>query len=423
MATKVVTFVLAGGAGNRLLPLTEDSAKPAVPFGGKYRIIDFALSNLINSGLCAIYVLVQHRSHSLLRHLRDGWQFGGLLQEQFIIPVPAQMRSEDDFWYRGTADAIFQNLSLPDVPDDGLVAIFSADHIYRMNVQHMIEYHERMHADVTVAAIPVPRDLATAFGVVEADEGGEIHGFHEKSDRAPSIPGVPGMIYASMGNYIFSAKVLYRELHADAQRSNSRHDFGRDILPRMLGRTNMRAYDFQTNVIPGEPAPAPAYWRDVGTLDAYYEAQRDVCGLVPSLNLYNPNWPIRTASYPDPSAKFTFDEHGRPGHATGSIISGGCILSGGSVSGSVLGRGVRIHSEAVVEDSILFDNCTVGAKCMIRRAILDEGVQIPEGLWIGFDRVADASHFHMTEAGVAVVTKKALEKKSRAEPAYERKLA
>jgi glucose-1-phosphate adenylyltransferase len=410
MATKVVTFVLAGGAGNRLLPLTEDSAKPAVPFGGKYRIIDFALSNLINPGLCAIYVLVQYRSHSLLRHLRDGWQFGGLLQEQFIIPVPAQMRTEDDSWYRGTADAIFQNLSLLDIPDDGLVAIFSADHIYRMNVQHMIEFHERMHADVTVAAIPVPHELATAFGVIEADEGGAIHGFHEKSEHAPSIPGHPGMIYASMGNYIFSAKALYRELHADAQRPNSRHDFGRDILPEMLGTTNMRAYDFQTNVIPGEPAPAPAYWRDVGTLDAYYEAQEDLCGLVPSLNLYNPHWPIRTASYPDPSAKFTFDKEGRPGQATGSIISGGCILSGGSVSGSVLGRGVRVHSRAIVEDSILFDNCIVGAKCMVRRAILDEGVQIPDGMSIGFDRDADASLYHMTESGVAVVTKRAFEK-------------
>lgn len=410
MSAKVVTFVLAGGAGNRLLPLTEDSAKPAVPFGGKYRIIDFALSNLINSGLCAIYVLVQYRSHSLLRHLRDGWQFGGLLQEQFIIPVPAQMRTEDDSWYRGTADAIFQNLSLLDVPDDGLVAIFSADHIYRMNVQHMIEFHERMHADVTVAAVPVPHELATAFGVIEADEGGTIHGFHEKSDRAPSIPGHPGMIYASMGNYIFSARALYRELHADAQRPNSRHDFGRDILPGMLGSTNMRAYDFQTNVIPGEPAPAPAYWRDVGTLDAYYEAQKDLCGVVPSLNLYNPNWPIRTASYPDPSAKFTFDKEGRPGQATGSIISGGCILSGGSVSGSVLGRGVRIHSEAVVEDSILFDNCTVGAKSRIRRAILDEGVQVPEGMSIGFDPIADASRYHVTEAGVAVVRKRAFER-------------
>jgi glucose-1-phosphate adenylyltransferase len=414
MATKVVTFVLAGGAGNRLLPLTKDSAKPAIPFGGKYRIIDFALSNLINSGLHSIYVLVQYRSHSLLRHLRDGWQFGGLLHEQFIIPVPAQVRTEDDAWYRGTADAIYQNLALLDLPEDGLVAIFSADHIYRMNVQHMIEFHERMHADMTVAAIPVPLHQAIAFGVIEADEGGAIHGFHEKSDRAPSIPGVPDMVYASMGNYIFSFKALFRELHADALRPNSHHDFGRDILPAMLGRSKMYAYDFQTNLIPGEHAGAAIYWRDVGTLDAYYEAQMDLCGLVPPLNLYNPLWPIRTASYPDPGAKFTFDEHGQAGQATGSIISGGCILSGGAVSGSVLGRGVRIHSEAVVEDSILFDNCSVGPKCMIRRAILGDGVQIPEGVSIGFDPVSDQSRYHMTEAGVVVVTKTAVEQASRA---------
>ncbi len=274
-----------------------------------------------------------------------------------------------------------------------------------------------------MAAIPVPQELATAFGVIEADEGGAIHGFHEKSDCAPSIPGVPGMIYASMGNYIFSAKVLYRELQADARRIDSRHDFGRDILPAMLGRSNVRAYDFQTNVIPGEPSPAPAYWRDVGTLDAYYEAQRDLCGLIPSLNLYNPRWPIRTASYPDPCAKFTFDEQGRPGHATGSIISGGCILSGGSVSGSVLGRGVRINSEAVVEDSILFDNCTVGAKCTVRGAILDEGVLLPERMSIGVDPVADVSRFHVTEAGVAVVTKKSLEKHSRVAQEHEQRPA
>jgi glucose-1-phosphate adenylyltransferase len=231
------------------------------------------------------------------------------------------------------------------------------------------------------------------------------------------------MIYASMGNYLFSARVLYQELQADAQRPNSRHDFGRDILPGMLGRSNVRAYDFQTNVIPGEPSPAPAYWRDVGTLDAYYEAQMDVCGLIPSLNLYNPRWPIRTASYPDPSAKFTFDEQGQAGHATGSIISGGCILSGGSVSGSVLGRGVRIHSGAVVEDSILFDNCTVGPHCTIRRAILDEGVQLPEGMSIGVDAAADASRFHVTEAGVAVVTRKSVEKHSRVGPEHEQRPA
>jgi glucose-1-phosphate adenylyltransferase len=404
-----VAFVLAGGSGNRLLPLTEHNAKPAVPFAGKYRIIDFALSNLINSGLYSIYVLVQYQSQSLLRHLRDGWQFGGLLQDQFVIPITAQMRAEGDGRYLGTADAIFQNLALLDILEDGLVAVFSADHIYRMNVEHMIAFHQRMQADVTVAAIPVPRQFASSFGVIEAGEDATIHGFHEKNDRAPSILGAPEMVYASMGNYIFSAKALFNELHADSRRPNSHHDFGRDILPAMLGRTDMRAYDFQSNVIPGETAPAAAYWRDVGTLDAYYEAQMDICGLVPSLNLYNPLWPIRTASYPDPSAKFTFDEHGRPGFATGSIVSGGCILSGGSVTRSILGRNVRIHSEAVVEDSILFDNCTVGPKCIVKRAIVDEGVRIPEGSLIGIDALADRSRYLTSEGGIAVVTKKSFD--------------
>ena len=405
MRTRVVAFVLAGGQGNRLLPLTENSSKPAIPFGGRYRIIDFALSNLINSCLFSIYVLVQYKSQSLLRHLRDGWQFGGLLQEHFIIPVPAQMRSEDDAWYRGTADAIFQNLNLLDVPEDSLVVIFGADHIYRMNVQHMIDFHRRKGADVSVAAIRVPAPLAADFGVIEAGDEGAIRAFHEKSDSAPTVPGSPTEVFASMGNYIFSAKALIRELKADALRSDSRHDFGGDILPSMIGRTNMFAYDYHSNVIPGEPVDTPAYWRDVGTLEAYYEAQMDLCGLVPSLNLYNPHWPIRTASYPDPSAKFTYDEHGEPGQAIGSIISGGCILSGGTIRRSVLGRGVKVHSGSIIEDSIVFDNCTIGRHCRIRRAILDEGVTIADGTCIGEDGEHDRTLYHVTETGIAVVTR------------------
>ena len=254
MQRPIVSFVLAGGRGNRLYPLTQERAKPAVPFGGKYRIIDFVLSNLINSGIYSIYVLVQFMSQSLLRHLRDGWQFGGLLQDQFIIPVPAQMRSTDETWYRGTADAIFQNLNLMDNLDDHLVAIFGADHVYRMNIRHMIDFHERMHADVTVAAIPVSAHLASEFGVIEAGLDGAVHGFHEKNADAPTIPGEPDKVYASMGNYIFSARTLLRELQSDALRPESRHDFGHDILPSLLGRATIYAYDYQTNVIPGESA-------------------------------------------------------------------------------------------------------------------------------------------------------------------------
>ena len=404
MPHQVVAFVLAGGRGNRLFPLTQERAKPAIPFGGKYRIIDFVLSNLINSGFYSIYVLVQFKSQSLLRHLRDGWQFGGLLNDQFIIPVPAQMRSADETWYRGTADAIFQNLNLIDDLDEHLVAIFGADHIYRMNVRDMIDFHERMNADVSVAAIPVSAHLSAEFGVIEAAVDGAILSFHEKKAEAPTIPGASHRVYASMGNYIFSARTLLRELAADALREGSTHDFGRDILPALLGRAAMYAYDYQANGIPGESADVPVYWRDVGTLEAYYEAHMDLCGLVPSLNLYNRRWPIRTASYPDPSAKFTFDEKGCPGEAIGSVVSGGCILSGGIVRGSVLGRGVNVQSGSIIEDSIVLDNCIIGRQCRIRRAILDENVTLNDDVMIGYDFEQDRACHHVTETGIVVVT-------------------
>lgn len=404
MRHQLVTFVLAGGRGNRLFPLTEERAKPAVPFGGKYRIIDFVLSNLINSGLYSIYVLVQFKSQSLLRHLRDGWQFGGLLKDQFIVPVPAQMRSADETWYAGTADAIFQNLNLIDDLDEQLIAIFGADHIYRMNVRDMVEFHERMHADVSVAAIPVSAHLAAEFGVLEVAADASIVGFHEKTAEAPTIHGEPHAVYASMGNYIFSARTLVRELQEDALRPGSRHDFGRDILPSLLGRAAMYAYDYQASAIPGESGDISAYWRDVGTLEAYYEAHMDLCGLVPALNLYNRRWPIRTASYPDPSAKFSFDEDGYPAQAIGSIVSGGCVLSGGTVRNSVLGRGVQVHGGAVVENSIVLDDCIIGRQCSIRRAILDENITLSDGLSVGHDPGQDRARHHVSESGIVVVS-------------------
>ena len=404
MQLRVLAFVLAGGKGTRLFPLTKERAKPAVPFGGRYRIVDFVLSNLINSGLYAIYVLVQFKSQSLLRHLRDGWQFGGLVNDQFIVPVPAQMRSADETWYSGTADAIFQNLNLIDDLDQHLIAIFGADHIYRMNVRDMVDFHERMRADVSVAAIPVSAHLAAEFGVLEVAPDGSIVGFHEKTAEAPTIPGEPHRVYASMGNYIFSARTLLRELQADALRPESRHDFGHDILPSMVGRAAMYAYDYQANAIPGESADVPAYWRDVGTLEAYYEAHMDLCGLVPSLNLYNRRWPIRTASYPDPSAKFSFDEDGSPAQVTGSIISGGCVLSGGIVRDSVLGRGVQVRSGAVVEHSIVLDNCIIGRQCKIRRAILDENVTMSDGVTVGHNAEQDRASHHVSASGIVVVS-------------------
>jgi glucose-1-phosphate adenylyltransferase len=403
MRLRVLGFVLAGGKGTRLYPLTKERAKPAVPFGGKYRIIDFVLSNFINSGIYSIYVLTQFKSQSLLQHLSEGWQFGGLLKNQFVIPVPAQMRSEDETWYQGTADAIYQNVNLIEQSDPRLVAIFGADHIYRMNVASMVEHHEHKRADVTVAAISVDRKMAADFGVLETADDGRIVGFHEKREDAPTIPGDATRVYASMGNYVFSTRTLLRELYDDARRADSSHDFGHDILPSLVDRADVFAYDFQTNQIPGETPGAAVYWRDVGTLDAYYEAQMDLRSVSPSLNLYNREWPLRTASYPDPPAKFTFDDEDRRGHAIDSIVSGGCILSGGTVRNSVLARCVRVHRGALVEDSVILDNCDIGRGAKIRRAILDKNVRVPEDASLGYDLAQDKRLHHVTESGIVVV--------------------
>ncbi len=403
MQLRVLAFVLAGGKGTRLYPLTKERAKPAVPFGGKYRIVDFVLSNLINSGINSIYVLIQFKSQSLLQHLRDGWQFSGILQEQFIIPVPAQMRTPGEDWYRGTADAIYHNINLIEQSRPDVVAIFGADHIYRMNIREMLQFHAAKEAEVTVAAIPVERQWAAEFGVLETDDDGRIVGFHEKDPDAPTIPGAPEHVYASMGNYIFSTKALLRELMADAADENSGHDFGKNILPSMVSRAPMFAYDFQTNRIPGDPPDLEPYWRDVGTIDSYFDASADLRAVSPALNLYNPQWPLRTAGYVDPPAKFTFDEDGRRGEAIDSVVSGGCILSGGLVRRCVLGRHVRVHAGAIIEDAVIFDNCDIGRRCRIRRAILDKNVNIPPDTTIGYDLDADRQRYHVTDSGIVVV--------------------
>jgi glucose-1-phosphate adenylyltransferase len=403
MRLRVLGIVLAGGKGTRLYPLTKERAKPAVPFGGKYRIIDFVLSNFINSGIYSVYVLTQFRSQSLLQHLSEGWQFGGPLKTQFIIPVPAQMRSADEAWYQGTADAIYQNINLVEQSDPHVVAIFGGDHIYRMNITSMIESHVQRAAEVTVAAIPVPRKQAAEFGVIEAAEDGHILAFHEKNPDAPCMPGDSEQVYASMGNYIFSTRSLLRLLYQDAAEEHSTHDFGRDILPKLAGKAEMFAYDFQTNRISGEPADARPYWRDVGTIDAYYEANMDLRSISPALNLYNREWPVRTTSYPDPPAKFIFDDEDRRGQAIDTIVSGGCILSGGMVRNSVLGRGVRVHSGALVEDCVILDNCDIGRRSRLRRVILDKNVRVPEDASIGYDLERDRRYHHVTESGIVVV--------------------
>ena len=403
MQLRVLAFVLAGGKGTRLYPLTKERAKPAVPFGGRYRIIDFVLSNLVNSGIYSTYVLVQFKSQSLLQHLSDGWETSSLLKNHFIIPVPAQMRTPGEDWYRGTADAIYQNINLLEQANPHLVCIFGADHIYRMNIREMIEFHVQKRAQVTVSSIPVPKPEASEFGVIEANDDGRIVGFHEKNPDAPTMPGDPERVYASMGNYVFSTSLLLQELYADARNEESSHDFGRDILPSLIGRADMFAYDFQTNRIPGDAAGAPVYWRDVGTLDAYFEASMDLRAVTPILNLYNRQWPLRTAGYSDAPAKFIFDVEGRRGEALDSIVAGGSILSGGTVRSSVLGRGVRVHTGALIEDSIIFDNCDIGRRAKIRRAILDKNVRVPEDATIGYDLQRDRELYFVTDSGIVVV--------------------
>jgi glucose-1-phosphate adenylyltransferase len=403
MRIRVLGIVLAGGKGTRLYPLTRERAKPAVPFGGKYRIIDFVLSNFINSGIYSVYVLTQFRSQSLLQHLNEGWQFGGLLKNQFIIPVPAQMRSPGETWYQGTADAIYQNINLVEQSDPLVVAIFGGDHIYRMNITHMIEYHVQKNAEVTVAAIPVDKKHAVEFGVIETAADGHILGFHEKNPDAPTMPGDNDRVFASMGNYVFSTRTLLRLLHEDAAEEHSSHDFGRDILPKLAGKSEMYAYDFQTNRINGEPADAVPYWRDVGTIEAYYEANMDLRSVKPALNLYNREWPLRSSSFSDPPAKFAFDDENRRGQAIDSIVSGGCILSGGMVRNSVLGRNVRVHAGALVDGCVLLDNCDIGRRAKLKRVILDKNVRVPEDAEIGYDLARDRLHHHVTESGLVVV--------------------
>ncbi len=403
MQLKVLAIVLAGGEGTRLYPLTKERAKPAVPFGGKYRIVDFVLSNLVNSGIYSIYVVIQFRSQSLLQHISDGWNFSGILKNEFIVPVPAQMRSSGKNWYRGTADAIHQNINLIEQSHPDIVAVFGADHIYRQNIREMIEFHEQKRAHVTVAAIPVDRKFAKDFGVLETQRGGRITGFIEKDPDAPSMPDDPDRVYASMGNYIFSTDMLLKMVEEDQLDENSSHDFGRDILPKAIGNAEIFAYDFTTNNIPGEPPGKLPYWRDVGTLDAYYEANMDIRAIDPELNLFNSAWPLRTAGYSSPPTKFAFDEDDRRGEAIDSVVAGACIISGGLVRNSVIGRNVHVHSGAVIEDSIIFDNCDIGRRAKLRRCILEKNVRIPEDTVIGYDAEADKKKYIVSESGIVVV--------------------
>ncbi len=403
MELKILAFVLAGGEGSRLYPLTKERAKPAVPFGGQYRIIDFVLSNLVNSGVYSIYVVVQFRSQSLLQHIAEGWQLGGLLKSEFIIPVPAQMRTEGKDWYRGTADAIHQNINLIEQSAPDLILVFGADHIYRMNIRQMIEFHEQKRAHVTVAAIPTDKKHAKEFGVIETTFGNRIIGFHEKNPNAPTMPTDPTKVYASMGNYVFSTDMLIKLVEDDQKDPNSSHDFGRDILPKAMDSAEMFAFDFMTNVIPGEPPGKLPYWRDVGTLDAFFEANMDIRSISPELNLFNRAWPLRTAGYSEPPSKFAFDEEDRRGQAIDSVVGGGCIISGAVVKNSVVGRRVYIHAGAEVLDSIVFDNVDIGRRVKLRRCIVEKNARIEEDTVIGYNLEEDRKRYHVTDSGIVIV--------------------
>lgn len=402
MQATVLAMVLAGGKGKRLYPLTKHRSKPAVPFGGKFRIVDFVLSNLINSGIFSIYVLTQFKAQSLLQHLRDGWQFNNILKSQFIIPVPAQMR-QGERWYQGTSDAVYQNLHLIELANPDLVVVFGADHIYRMDVTQMIDFHKGQDAKGTVAALPIPVEQAARFGTIEIDADWRIVGFHEKISSPPQIPGRPGWCLASMGNYIFDSEALADELKRNGADPESGHDFGADILPKMIQDLPIYAYDFLSNVVPGETPENRGYWRDVGTIESYYEANMDLRAERPSLNLYNRRWPLRTAEYPEGPSKMSCSGDGRRGQASESILSEGSIISGGEVESSVLGRGVYVDSGAHVSESIVLANGYIGSGSRIRRAILDKNASIPPNTEIGYDLERDREQYHVTESGIVVV--------------------
>lgn len=394
----VLGIVLAGGEGKRLMPLTADRAKPAVPFGGVYRLVDFVLSNLVNGGIHRICVLTQYKSHSLDRHVSTTWRMTGLLGD-YVTPVPAQQRLGPR-WYLGSADAIYQSLNLVYDEQPDYIVVFGADHVYRMDPRQMLDRHIDAGAGVTVAGIRVPREQASAFGIITtADRSSRIDGFLEKPADPPGLADDPDRVFASMGNYIFSTKVLIDALQHDAEDENSVHDMGGSILPLLTERGQAQVYDFDDNEVPGETDRDHGYWRDVGTLDAYYEAHMDLISIQPVFNLYNRQWPIFTNQAQRPPAKFVAG-----GIAGESMVSTGCIISG-QVTGSVLAPGVIVEQGAVVQESVLLEGVRVGRGAVVRRAILDKNVVVPAGATIGVNPEHDARHFTVSAGGIVALGK------------------
>ena len=402
---KLLTFVMAGGKGERLYPLTKDRAKPAVPFGGIYRIIDFTLSNCVNSGIRRIHILVQYKSMSLARHIRMGWNVLNAEVGEYIDVVPAQQRV-DEHWYQGTADSIYQNLYSIDIENPDQILILAGDHVYKMNYAHMLENHREHKADLTIGVVKIKKEEASNVGVIEVDSGNHVIGFEEKPAVPKTVPGDPDYVYGSMGIYIFDRRVLHEELEEDA-RKDTEHDFGRNIIPQMIlnGKRNIVAHNFiDMN------KKESLYWRDVGSLDAYYETNIDLVQVSPQFNLYDREWPIRTYQLQYPPAKFVFAQSlgGRRGVALDSLVADGCIISGGSVQRSILSPNVRVNSYAEVEDSLLLEGVDVGRHAKIRKAIIDKEARIMPNAEIGYDKALDAKRFTVTPKGIVVVEKGAV---------------
>ena len=392
---RVLAFVMAGGEGTRLHALTADRCKPAVPFNGKHRVVDFVLSNLINSEIYSVYLLVQYKSQALIEHVRQSWTLARFIPDHFVTVVPPQMRHGPE-WFQGTADAVFQNLHLIETQQPDYVAVFGADHVYRMDVRQMIDAHRERQADVTVATLPVPVEQSAAFGIVEADDSMRIRNFQEKPAHTESMAGRPGYAMASMGNYIFSREVLVAELREAHARGES--DFGKHLLPRMSTTRRLFAYDFATNVVPGlADFEEPAYWRDVGSIDAYFDAHMDTLGAAPKFRMTNAEWPIYAS--PDQAESAQIES----GVIRRSVVGSGCIVDAASLDHAMLRRSVTVHADATIDHCIVMERSVVGKGAKLRRAIVDQDNHIPAGETIGFDLAKDRRRFHVSDSGIVVV--------------------
>ena len=407
LVRRTIALVLAGGRGSRLKQLTDRRAKPAVYFGGKFRIIDFSLSNCVNSGIRRIGVITQYKSHSLLRHLQRGWSFLRAELNEMVDLLPAQQRLDDEHWYRGTADAIYQNLDIVQSSNPEYIVVLAGDHVYKMDYSLMLQDHVRSGADCTVGCIEVPRAEASAFGVMAIDAQRKIIDFVEKPAQPPAMPGNEALSLASMGIYIFNAQYLYRLLNEDLANPSSSHDFGKDVIPVAVREGRAQAHPFSMSCV-STSAQAKPYWRDVGTIDAFWEANLDLAMVTPELDIYDNDWPIWTNQRQLPPAKFVQDAQGKHGLTINTMVSGGCIVSGSNVSNSVLFSSVRVHSFCQIDQAVLLPNTTIGRGCRISKVVVDRGCTLPEGLVIGDDPELDARRFERTSNGVVLVTRSML---------------